>query len=62
MRRAIALSGVLRRHIDSAAEVAHLMYLWEHQRAHKIKMRRYNMMQGYNDRTLPVPHLYEVLW
>lgn len=62
VRRAMALSGALGRHIDSAAEVAHLMYLREHQRAHKIEMRRFNTMQGYTDRTLPVPHLYEVLW
>ncbi|PRW20675.1 hypothetical protein C2E21_8737 [Chlorella sorokiniana] len=61
-QRAVALSGELRGHISNAAELCHLMYLWESNRMHKVEARRFNKMQGYEDRVLPIPRLYEVLW
>jgi len=58
----VVLGGELAIHIANAAHLAHLMCTWEQRRAHKQEVKRFDKMQGFEDRGLPVPNLSDVLW
>ncbi|KAI7838408.1 hypothetical protein COHA_007812 [Chlorella ohadii] len=62
IQREVALGGELGVHIANAAHLAHLMCRWEQRRAHKREVKRFDKMQGFEDRGLPVPNLSDVLW
>lgn len=57
----MALSGQMQASIADAAGLMLVVHMMEHHRAHKVETKRFNRMQGYADRGLPVPHFADLL-